>query len=286
MPWSETVTTLLKLGSSSHPLAAEIYNEYESQHLKILKIKYGWEANSPNNILKLAFRIIKVDPEMIDDLRYLVKVDSTRSFAINSYYITTLLQQNRIEKCFDYMNLLTDSECEAVFEFIINRQDDSSNEFIDEFYKYCSQRVNNNESLIKIALSRKSLLSTFQLELTPTDLNSPEIRQSHFTAGIKTIKNNLTLTDSELIDSCYKDIMLLCGSLNFDPMKGVVELTKNLSNVHFTGGMAKTVLHVVTVDEHNYNFYFDLAVLLIGQQIRSFEMGWSKQITVNQIFEC
>lgn len=262
------------MGTSSHPLAAEIYNEYESQHLKILKIKYGWEANSNGDILKLAFRIVKVNPDMIEDVRYLVKVDSTRSFAINSYYITTMLKESRIEKCFEFMNLLTDSECEEVLEFIINIQDDSlsNNEFIHEFYKYCSQRV-NNKTLLKIALSRQKLRSTFEFELTPTDLNYPEIRRNHFTAGIKTIINNLASKESDLIDSCYKDVMLLCDSLNFDKMKGIVELTKALDNIHFTCGMAKTVLHVAVVNEHNYNHFVDLAVVLIGQGIKNFETG-------------
>lgn len=273
---SETVTTLLRLGTSSHPLAAEIYNEYESQHLKILKIKYGWEANSAGSILKLAFRIIKVDPDMIDDIRYLVKVDSTQTFAINSYYITTLLQQNRIEKCFEFMNLLTEKECEDVLEFIINIHDDSlsNNEFIDEFYKYCSQRI-SNETLLKIALSRQKLRSAFQFELTPTDLSYPDIRYQHFTTGIKTTLSKLSTMDSDIIGNCYKDVILLCDSLNFDPMKGIVELAKTLDNIHFTCGMAKTVLHVVTVNEHNYSFFVDLAVLLIGQQIKSFEAGSS-----------
>lgn len=263
------------MGSSSHPLAAEIYNEYESQHLKILKIKYGWEANSTGSLLKLAFRIIKVNPDMVDDVRYLVKVDSTLSFAINSYYITTLLKQNRIEKCFEFMNLLTESECEDVLEFIINVQDDSlsNNEFIDEFYKYCSQRV-NNKTLLKIALSRQKLRSTFQFELTPTDLNYPDIRRKHFAAGITTIINNLASTEPDnLMDNCYKDTMLLCDSLNFDLMKGIVELSKTLDNIHFTCGMAKTVLDVATVNEHNYNYFIDLAVVLIGQQIQNCEAG-------------
>lgn len=211
---------------------------------------------------------------MIDDVRYLVKVDSQQNFAINSYYITTLLQQNRIEKCFEYMNLLTEAECENVLEFIVNIQDDSlsNNEFIDEFYKYCSQRV-NNETLLKIALSRKKLRSTFRFELTPTDLSYPDIRHQHFTTGIKTILSKLSSKDADLIDSCYKDVMLLCDSLNYDLMKGIVELVKSLDNIHFTCGMAKTVLHLVTVNEHNYSFFVDLAVLLIGQQIKSFEAG-------------
>lgn len=285
VPWSAPVTTLLRLGTSSHPLAAEIYNEYESQHLKMLKMKYGWEANSTGNVLKLAFRIIKVDPDMIDDIRYLVKVDSTQSFAINSYYITTLLHQNRVEKCFEFMNLLTESECEDVLEFIVNIHDDSlsNNEFVDEFYKYCSQRV-TNETLLKIAQSRQNLRSTFQLQLTPTDLSYPDIRYNHFRTGIQTIVNQLSAKDSDLIDCCYKDVMLLCDSLNFDPMKGIVELTKTLDNIHFTCGMAKTVLHVATVTEHNYTFFVDLAVLLIGQQIKSFEAGSSLYITaVNRV---
>ncbi|KAG4074366.1 hypothetical protein HA402_008775 [Bradysia odoriphaga] len=272
VPWSDTVTALLKLGNSSHPLAVEIYNEYESQHLKMLKIKYGWEANSTDNILKLAFRIIKVDPDMVDDVRYLVKVDSTRSFAINSYYVTTLLQQNRIEKCFEFMNLLTNVECEQVLEFIINIQNDSlsNNEFILEFYKYCSQRV-NDKTLLKIAFSRQKLQSTFQFQLTPADLSYPDVRLGHFTNGIKTVLNKLASKETDILGSCYRDVTLLCASLNFDPMKGIVELAKTLGNIHFTCGMAKTVLHVTTVNEHNHNFFIDLAVVLIGQQIKSFE---------------
>lgn len=211
---------------------------------------------------------------MIDDIRYLVKVDSTQSFAINSYYITTLLQQSRIEKCFEYMNLLTESECENVLEFIVNMQDDnlSNNAFIHEFYKYCCQRV-HNETLLKIALSRQKLRSTFQFELTPTDLNYPEIRKNLFATGIRTLTNNLSTKESDLIDSCYKDVMLLCHSLNVDPMKGIVEVVKALDNIHFTCGMAKTVLHVVTTSEQNYSFFIDLAALLIGQQIKSCDAG-------------
>ncbi|KAJ6638667.1 Kinetochore-associated protein 1 [Pseudolycoriella hygida] len=273
VPWSETVTSLLKLGASSHPLAAEIYNEYELQHLKILKIKYGWEANSPNNILKLAFRIIKVDANQIDDIRYLVKMDSTRSFAINSYYVTTLLQQNRIDKCFEYMNLLTDLECEQVLEFIVNTGDDllANIELMHEFYKYCSQRV-NNKTLLKDALSCRKLRSSFQLELLPTDLSYPDVRYDHFTAGIKAILNELGSKESYIIDSCYKKVMLLTDSLNFDSMKGIVELSKLVNNIHFTCGMAKTVLQINLIDEHNCKYFADLAALLIGQQIKSLEI--------------
>lgn len=270
------------MGTSSHPLAVEIYNEYESQHLKILKIKYGWKADSTCNILKLAFRIIKVNPEMVDDVRYLVKVDSTQSYAINSYYITTLLQQNRVEICFKYLSLLTEAECEAVLEFIINVGNDSnlSDESMQEFFKYCTQRI-NNPTLRKILLSREKLRTTFQLELTPTDMSYADIRDNHFKNGIETILNNLTTKDSNLLDSSFHDVLLLCTALNFDPMKGIVELTKTLGNIHFTCGMAKIVLHGVTVNEHNYGFFVDLAMLLIGQEIKYFEAGLSSQTTVN-----
>lgn len=240
----------------------------------MLKIKYGWEANSTDNIMKLAFRIIKVDPDMIDDVRYLVKVDSTRTFAINSYYITTLLKQGRIEKCFEYMNLLTDVECEQVLEFIINIQDDSlsNNELILEFYKYCSQRV-KDQALLSIAFSRQKLQSTFQFQLTPADLSYPDVRRDHFTSGIQVLLNKLSSMEDDILGSCYRDVTLLCVSLNFDPMKGIVELANKLGNLHFTCGMAKTVLHVIPVNEHNYTFFVDLAVVLIGQQIKYFETG-------------
>lgn len=274
VPWSNTLAPLLQLGTSSHPLAAEIYNEYESQSLKIMKIKYGWQVNSNGSILKLAFRIVKMNlPEMIDDLRYLVKVDSTQSFPINSYCIQTLLVQNRIDKCIEFMSQLSDSECQEVFDFIVQIESDvlKMNECISEFYKYIEQRIHfNRNSLFDLATSILKLRSKFQIDLTPNDFNDTYARRGHLQNGIGIIVTNLRKRDLN-VDGSYKDAAMLSNLLQFEPLLGVVKLAKAIDNIYFTSGIAKIVLQLVTINEHNYSFYVDLAVLLIGQQIREFE---------------
>lgn len=70
VPWSAAVQPLVAYRTSGHPLAADIASQFELQAIKILKTKYGWPADAPDDPVKLACRICKLRlPEMFADIR-------------------------------------------------------------------------------------------------------------------------------------------------------------------------------------------------------------------------
>lgn len=122
VPWSNVLNPLLKYRQSSHRLSADIRTEYDLQKIKILKQKYNWPAESKDSLMKLAFRIVKLDrDDMFDDINFLTKTDVSQSANINFYCANELARKGNIEKAVNFIDSIPDHrEVKNCCEKILN----------------------------------------------------------------------------------------------------------------------------------------------------------------------
>lgn len=121
MPWSKALDPLITYSSSNHPLALEVHKEYELQTIKIVKVKYGWSADSNGDLFTLASRIVKLDlPDLIDDIKVLVKTDTSICTAVNVYCSYELVRKGNFEKAFQLVNSLDEKQCEECCLYMLN----------------------------------------------------------------------------------------------------------------------------------------------------------------------
>lgn len=121
MPWSKALDPLIAYSWSNHPLALEVHKEYDLQTIKIVKVKYGWPIDSNGDLFTLACRIVKLDlPELIDDIKVLVKTDTSICNAVNVYCSYELARKGNFEKAFQLVNSLDEKQREECCLSMLN----------------------------------------------------------------------------------------------------------------------------------------------------------------------
>ena len=121
VPWSDTIKPLIKYGASNHQLSKEIFDQYEAQNIKMLRIKYGWDANSTDDPMKLVFRIVKMNLDcLIDDIKEFIKAVPNINLTANLYCCYELARQGDIEKSFDFFKNLDNINRDETAERLIN----------------------------------------------------------------------------------------------------------------------------------------------------------------------
>ncbi|XP_036342574.1 uncharacterized protein LOC118751853 [Rhagoletis pomonella] len=113
VPWPEISNPLVKLRYSTHPLALKINTEYEIQVIKIMKVKYGWPADSNTDISLPLFmlRVVKMQlPDMLDDIRLLTKAAPEVATSASFTCCHELVRSNKPELAYEYFKLLRDDK--------------------------------------------------------------------------------------------------------------------------------------------------------------------------------
>lgn len=131
MPWSPVLNPLLKYRLSTHPLSAAISTEYERQTIKILKIKYGWPADSATSLMPLACRIVKLNlPEMIDDIEIVERTDQSLGASIHFYCAYELSRCGNLEQAITFIHSLGVDQVRQCCHKIVNIASVSKSNFI------------------------------------------------------------------------------------------------------------------------------------------------------------
>lgn len=121
VPWSKSLDPLVAYSSSNHPLAQEIYREFNLQTIKIMKVKYGWPADSNGHLFNLACRIVKMNlPDLINDIKVLCKTDSRNSSEINIYTCYELVRMGNVDKAIEFINSLEEEQCKKCCANIVD----------------------------------------------------------------------------------------------------------------------------------------------------------------------
>lgn len=280
MPWPDSVSPLVKLGNSSHPLAAEIQTQYDLQTIKILKAKYGWPLDSPDDHMKLVFRIIKLGhPEMINDINDLAKVCPEISSSANFYCCYELARKGQVNNAAQFLHNIDKkqrTECydkitnifTAIFSDPIDDSKDYDNLF--EFLKVITPDGSKYNREMLLNLQHLHLLrKNFDLKVSPENLTCKLSRIEILSTGVDSIMKKLKECQTNIVHFMWTHVTELSILLNVEKMLGVLKLARKINKLEVSCALAYYALNVEEVSRANYEFYVDFAALLICQHIEA-----------------
>lgn len=285
VPWNDVLAPLIKYRSSSHPIAQEINTEYEIQIIKILKIKYGWSLNGEDNNTRLVQRILRVDlPEMMTDIKDLLKVDPEIQTSANIYIINELVTKGRIEEALEYLSQLDDDHRSNCYEFTINVFSavlsdttlESMHENIVEFLKCLSDRarIATREKEIKQIHNKYILNKKFDLKIRDNYIGDTNKRKMYFKQAfenyiLKKIKEDISEIEN-VVHFIWATTIELSKVLELSLVFCVYYISKSIDYLFLTSILSYYVLESIECTAENVDVFVDLAVLLISQEIKKY----------------
>lgn len=291
VPWSDVVISLAKLGTtSSHPIAKSILIEYDSQAVKMIKIKYGWSVDyfdfQPDRI-QLVFRILKLNlPEMIEDVKTLI--ESSKDIACDAYVylIYRLVELGKIEEFYALLQNISSNQEKIIMHSISLFIDELDSEMIDkeiilnfmeamklllsqlknstDEYKYqqCESKVNGIMSVIEM---RKCLDINIKLGDFLCNQND------RLADCIDIIINEIQSEKS--VDKIWMKIDLLSRAFRRNQVEIFLLICRKLENIYVTCHFVEYLCESGDVirDSMQAAFTLELIVLMISQQINQLE---------------
>ncbi|XP_017140651.1 uncharacterized protein LOC108154777 [Drosophila miranda] len=289
VPWPEALGPLIKLRTSTHPLAMKINAEYEIQVIKIMKVKYGWPADSSADINLELFmmRIVKLNlPDMLDDIRTLTKAAPEISVSANFNCCYQMARRGQIEMAYEFFKALGSEKNEKhrrdVVEIFANLLENSSSaSFINEakvqehlnaleLFKLFLPHVESvYERRYLIIKHRFHLREKFNIELSCSGELIPLLRRHELLdEAIERIieRAQATLNVSAFIAS---EISELCTALDLSKVFGLQRLCQRVACLPLSCALAYHVLEFIDCEPGNSGDFINLALELIVQQIES-----------------
>lgn len=287
VPWPAQLQPLVAYRTSGHPLATDIGSQFELQSVKLLKIKYGWSADAPDNPVKLVSRMCKLQlPEMFADLRTVHEM-APAAQQLN-VLVTSVLQMLRFggaDRAAEYVDQLADRSagavlCDVIIDIVADLLDDervpAKRAELVEFLALIRDRWLAGDWLRQRyeRIRRAHLLrENFGLPVRMADLANERRCAEHLRAGIATIGERAAsdadaadATPTATVQRCWQDTMRLSDALAADRVRAVVLLCADQS-VHFTCVMARWVLQLCEPVARNGDHWLDLVALLFAQQL-------------------
>lgn len=295
----------MKYGSSNHPLAEDIYIEYKTQTIKLIKLKYGWPADATDDKMKLIYRIVKMDfPDMIEDIKNFVTVspdikdnayfycafDLARNGDIDRAvkFIDTLTLEDRKEVCIKTINIVLvgilslsiDLGIISSYNFILqkylNEDEFESAEEEDnmkEYLKLIKNRLNDEkyDNLIKDMKKINFLRRNYNINLDYEDLtDNAVVNMVYFERGIQIMVCEVigkTNSSTYLLEIIEKT-NTLAKWLNINLLEGLYTVAGYVNNIRFTCSIIDYLLTTFDFDNLNIDCGLDLVILVIAQQIK------------------
>lgn len=292
VPWSDVLNPLVRYGSSNHPFAREISTQYELQNIKLIRVKYGWSADVTENNMKLVFRIMLLNlPTMMQDIKDLIKAAPEISQSANVYCIFQLAVKGEIEKGIKYLDSLEDKlrfDCIEILQSILttnideNQMNESNkkskskeiNLYLIEFLKLINTRdPNQSQNDINLINNLLTLRHKFKMTVDLQQITNQTNKKKYLFDGIDFIVLRLKKNPNNLSKEIWSSISALTSALNMNKLIGFYEMSKVLDNINFTCWIANLILETIDVDKKNSEFFIKFSVLIIAQQIKSFNQG-------------
>lgn len=290
VPWPDALAPLIRLRNSTHPVAMKINAEYEIQVIKIMKVKYGWPADSSAdiNLEKFMMRIVKLNlPDMLEDIRTLTKAAPHIATSANFNCCYQMARRGQIESAFEFFKSVAggtknSKECADVVELIASILESSSSvSFVNDSKK---QEYQNVLELFKLFLpyadsvfERRYLMikhcfqlrHNFDIKLRcSSELVSLKRRHELLDEAIERIieRAQATLNVSSFIASQNRE---LCTALSLSPVFGLHRICERIGCLPLSCALAYHVVQFVDCKPSNVGDFIDLAVELLVQQIGS-----------------
>ncbi|EDV30384.2 uncharacterized protein Dana_GF22970 [Drosophila ananassae] len=288
VPWPETLAPLIRLRNSTHPVAMKINAEYEIQVIKIMKVKYGWSADSSAdiNLEKFMMRIVKMNfPDMLEDIRTLTKAAPHIAMSANFNCCYQMARRGQIESAYEFFKSIAggsknSKECADVVELIASILESSSSvSFVNDAKK---QEYQNVLELFKLFLPHAAsvyerrylmikhcfqLRHNFDIKLRcSSELVSLKRRHELLDEAIERIieRAQATLNVSSFIASQNRE---LCTALNLSPVFGLHRICERIGCLPLSCALAYHVVQFIDCSPSNVRDFINLAVELLVQQI-------------------
>ncbi|TDG48434.1 hypothetical protein AWZ03_005179 [Drosophila navojoa] len=286
VPWPESLAPLIKLRNSTHPLSIKINAEYEIQVIKIMKVKYGWPADSAVNINLELFmmRIVKLNlPDMLQDIHTLTKAAPVISTSANFNCCYQMARRGQIEMAYEFFKSLNtksnDNKCGNVVEILTNMLEMSSGSFVNE--AKVQEHINLLE-LFKLMLPHVDPVYTqryllikhcfqlrqkFNLQLqSSSELIPMHKRLELLNKGIELIMSRAQAT----LNVCafiVNEMSELCAALNLQKVQGLLCISQRMNCLPLSCALAHHILEFIDCVPANSNDFINFAIELLAQQI-------------------
>ncbi|XP_017060303.1 uncharacterized protein LOC108100776 [Drosophila ficusphila] len=291
VPWPDMLAPLIRLRNSTHPLAMKINAEYEIQVIKIMKVKYGWPADSSDINLELfMMRIVKLNlPDMLEDICALTKAAPEISASTNFNCCYQMARRGQIEQAYDFFKMLNgekDSKNgQDVAEIIANLLENSSASSIEDDPK--DQEQLNVLELLKLFLphlesvyrqrylviKHRFSLRKFGIHLScNSELIPLQSRHVLLDEAIERIieRAQATLNVPAFITSQMGE---LCSALSLSKVFGLHRICQRIGCLPLSCALAFYVINFVDCVPANAGEFINLALELLVQQIENAKGG-------------
>ncbi|XP_017073334.2 uncharacterized protein LOC108109368 [Drosophila eugracilis] len=287
VPWPDTLAPLIRLRTSTHPLAIKINAEYEIQVIKIMKVKYGWPADSSDINLELfMMRIVKLNlPDMLDDITALTKAAPDISTSANFNCCYQMARRGQIEMAYEFFKTLNAEKSskngQDVVEIIIKLLENSSfSSFEDEtkvqehinvleLSKLFLPHVESVYERRYLVIKHRFRLWKFGIQLScSSELIPLQRRHALLDEAIERIieRAQATLNVSAFIAS---EIGELCTALSLSKVFGLNRISQRIGCLPLSCALAFHVISFVDCKPSNAGDFINLAVELLVQQIEN-----------------
>ncbi|XP_067638251.1 kinetochore-associated protein 1 [Eurosta solidaginis] len=285
VPWPEITNSLIKLRYSTHPYALQINAEYENQVIKIMKVKYGWPAdsNAHINLSLFAQRIIQMQlPDMLDDIRVLIKTAPEVAASANFNCCYQLVRSNKPELAYQYFKSLNDDKnnkaCMDVIKDFAALLENCNTPFDDkdielqkqmvEFFKLIvpHSAMSSVEQQLRAIEQRFVLCHKFRLHVnTVSELVPISYRLQLLDRGIECImdQSQATVNVPRFI---FSEVADLCAALQLEKVYGILHISRRIHCLPLTCALSYAVVQLVDCTHQNKDDFIDLALELLTQQ--------------------
>lgn len=281
VPWSKALETWSrKLRSSSHPLAADIINEYQMQKLKIIKLKYGWNPDVIcNNKFQFVARMVKRnDDDLFTDLKEFVEGNSALKRSAYFYCAHELARTGNIDRAIRFMDSLKNEKdfaqcCNQIVSITTKLIEDEleNAEAFDqmmELLKYVLMKQPNDElsNIIQSLQGVQQLRREFGMNVTQASLSDRSKTEEFLDQSIDKLIDILGNQKSNFAQKAWTTIQRIASVLYLDVVHVALKLSTRVDNVRFTCSIARIILDSAKMTAINCSLYVDFALLLIAQQ--------------------
>lgn len=285
VPWNDVLAPLIKYRTTTHPIAQEINTEYEIQVIKILKIKYGWATNTSDSNTRLVERILRVDrPEMMKDLKDLIRVVPEIQRPANFLICNDLVTKGRIEEALKFFTELDDenrSTCNEmiinIFTMILNDQTMSDcHENLVEFLKCIGEqsKLTGREDDLRRIQNKYILNKKFGLQIEQDHIGDLNTRKQYFqqcfeNSILQRIQKDINNTEN-VVQFIWAEIVELSRILDLNLLHCVFYIAKSIDFLPLSCILSYYVLEAIECNAENVDIFVNLAVLLICQEIKKY----------------
>lgn len=279
IPWPEEMNPIIELRTSSHQFAKEIDNEYKMQQVKMLRLKYGWRANSSNDPTRFVLRMITQNrDELLADLEIFKKFSSEINAETNFYCVYYLSRDGHMHKAQQYCKTLSVEEARTCYTKVAKIVPLLISDYIDkpeiydnlmELLKFVMDKDIDSDNkkqikdLMNLHLLKKSALN---MSVTLNDISNETKVESYLDIGIDKLLTFLRTKEHYMADAIWQNVKVLSAALKVNTFDIVFKLARTINKVQFTTLLAKIFRDD---DTGSTDYYIKMAVTLISMQFHA-----------------